>query len=193
VLVGRIGVVQPVIVGSGPDASRVSSLGVEFDRYGAGVDLGRDGPPPAPGDVVPIDVFTGGAFVATGAFLESTGGFDERWFLYYEDADLACRGHTLGWEYRLVTAAVVEHAGGVSTSSDVARTRYLQERNRLLFAARHLAAPVLGRAIWMSLRRLRHPPRGAHARALAVGLALMPMRFVERRRAKRPISGPADV
>lgn len=187
-LTGRIGVVQPVIVGSGADAA-VSSLGVEFDRHGAGVDVGRGGPVPPPGPARPISVFTGGAFVASTDFLDATRGFDERWFLYYEDADLACRGTELGWEYRLVPGAVVEHAGGVSTSLEPDRTRFLQERNRLLFAARHLPAGVLARAIWMSVRRLRHAPRRVHARALAAGLARMPRRVLERRRVRRQVSG----
>lgn len=180
---GRVGVAQPVIVGAGDDVGRVSSLGVAFDPYGAGVDVGRGDQPPEPGDVVAIDAFTGGAFIATDAFLTALDGFDERWFLYYEDADLARRGRQAGWEYRLVTGSVVEHVGGVSTSTDVGRTRYLQERNRLWFAARHLPWPVLGRAVWMSVRRLRHPPYGVHARALSAGVAGMPRRLVERRRA----------
>ena len=186
---GSVAVAQPVIVESGDDADRVSSLGVTFDPFGAGVDVGRGGPPPNPGDVVPLDVFTGGAFVAAGAFLDAANGFDQRWFLYYEDADLACRGRELGWEYRLVSGSVVEHIGGVSTSVDGARTRYLQERNRLWFAARHLPPDVLVRAIWMSIRRLRHQPRRAHARALLAGLAGVPVRVIERWRARRVSDG----
>lgn len=186
---GRIGVVQPVIVGTGNDVERVSSLGVAFDRYGAGVDIGRGDSVPACGEPTPLDVFTGGAFMATGAFLAALGGFDERWFLYYEDADLARRGRELGWEYRLVTSAVVEHTGGVSTSIDAGRTRYLQERNRLRFAARHLPPATVARAVWMSIRRLRHRPRRVHARAIAAGLAGMPMLAVERWRIGRVSDG----
>lgn len=188
----RVGVVQPVIVGAGPEASVVSSLGVEVDRYGAGVDVGRGGPIPTPDRVEPLDAFTGGAFVATAAFLDATGAFDERWFLYYEDLDLAARGREQGWEYRLVTSAVVEHAGGVSTSVDSSRTRYLQERNRLVFAARHLPLRVLASAVWLSVRRLRYEPRRVHARALAAGLARMPARLFERVRAARVVSAPGD-
>jgi GT2 family glycosyltransferase len=187
VLGARIGVVQPVIVEPGAE-STVTSLGVEFDRHGAGIDVGRGGPVPPAGPPWPIAVFTGGAFLASTAFLKATGGFDERWFLYYEDADLACRGTELGWEYRLVPGAVVEHAGGVSTSGDPDRTRYLQERNRLLFAARHLPAGVLARALWLSVRRLRHAPRRVHRRALAAGLAGIPSRSLERVLARRRVS-----
>jgi GT2 family glycosyltransferase len=191
VLDGQVGVAQPVIVGTGDAAERVSSLGVAFDRYGAGVDIARGDPMPVPAaGPTPLDVFTGGAFVATDAFLAALGGFDERWFLYYEDADLACRGRELGWEYRLVTSAVVEHTGGVSTSTEAGRTRYLQERNRLWFAARHLPPATVGRAVWMSIRRLRHRPRRVHARTLVAGVAGMPMLAVERWRSSRVSGGP---
>lgn len=189
VLTGRVGVVQPVIVDPA-DLARVTSLGVEFDRYGAGIDVGRGDLLPAPGSIAPLAVFTGGAFVATSEFLDDTGGFDDRWFLYYEDADLACRGRELGWEYRLATSSVVEHIGGVSTSSDPSRTRYLQERNRLWFAARHLGPTVFARAVWLSVRRLRHRPVGVHARALLAGVAGAPSRFAERRRRAPLVSPP---
>lgn len=189
VLRGPVGVVQPVLVTPGPGAAAVASLGVEFDRFGAGLDLGHGEAAPAPGATVPLEVFTGGAFVATMEYLVDMGGFDERWFLYYEDADLASRARERGWEHRLVTGSVVEHVGGVSTTVDTDRTRYLQERNRLWFAARHLPLTTIVRALWLSVRRLRHAPRRVHARALTAGLAGMPARALERRRSRRAISG----
>jgi GT2 family glycosyltransferase len=190
-LTDRVGVAQPVLVDGSSGCDVVSSLGVEFDRYGAGVDRGRGAPLPEPGHTVPVDVFTGGAFAMTAAFVASTGGFDERWFLYYEDADLALRGRALGWQYRLVTGAVVVHAGGVSTSVDPDRTRYLQERNRLWFAARHLDARTVVRAVSLSIRRLRHEPRRAHRRALAAGLAGVPARLRDRWRGRAALNGAA--
>lgn len=186
---GDVGVVQPVILEAGREPPVVSSLGVDFDRHGAGIDRGRGSPPPPPGRPLPLDVFTGGAFVASAAYLDATGGFDERWFLYYEDADLALRARELGWEHRLSTGSVVEHVGGVSTSTAAERTHYLQERNRLWFAARHHRPSVAARAVWLSVRRLRHEPRGVHARALVAGVAGMPVRFLERCRARRVSGG----
>ena len=132
-----------------------------------------------------LEFFTGGAVAFSAEFLDATGGFDERWFLYYEDVDLARRGAELGWRYRLVPAAVVEHHGGVTTGAMAARTRYLQERNRLWSAVRHEPPSTVARAFWLSLRRLRHEPRGVHARALAAGLAGAPRRVIERARTRR--------
>ena len=188
VLTDRVGVAQPVLVDGASGGDVVSSLGVEFDRFGAGVDRGRGAALPEPGQATPLTEFTGGAFAMTAGFFASTGGFDERWFLYYEDADLARRGRALGWEYRLVTASVVEHVGGVSTSVDPEWTRFLQERNRVWFAARHLDGRTFLRAVWMSARRLRHEPRRAHRRALLAGLAGVPVRLLDRCRHRSAVN-----
>ena len=39
----------------------------------------------------------------------SLGGFDERYFLYYEDVDICCRARLAGWKVRLEPAANVIH------------------------------------------------------------------------------------
>jgi GT2 family glycosyltransferase len=177
----RVGAVQPVLV----DGDVVTSRGVSIGRDGAGVDLGRGEPVPDAGDSQDIELFTGGAVLLAPDFLAATGGFDERYFLYYEDIDLARRGAALGWRFRLAPASIVEHRGGVSTGAEPTRTRYLQERNRLWAAFRFADASTVRRAIWLSLRRLRHPPRGAHARALVAGLGGAPARIRERRRSRQ--------
>jgi GT2 family glycosyltransferase len=60
-----------------------------------------------------------GACFAIGreAFLE-LGGFDEDFFLYFEDADLCRRALKAGMAVRYVPAAVVPHIGGASSSED---------------------------------------------------------------------------
>lgn len=180
-----VGAAQPVVLVAGSDPEVVNSLGVGIGPDGAGTDLGDgDPPPPAGTPATDLAVFTGGAVMFTSAFLDATGGFDERWFLYYEDVDLARRGARLGWRYRLVPAAVVTHLRGASTSQLPDRTRYLQERNRVWCAVRHAPAATVARALWLSVRRLRHAPRAVHAKALAAALAGTPRRLWERSRAR---------
>ncbi len=182
---GAVGAVQPKLVLAGTDPPLVNSLGVSLDRDGAGHDLGDgelDEPGGRPHD---IEIFTGGAVLCSVDFLDELGGFDERYFLYYEDVDLARRGAELGWRYRCVPEAVVEHARGLATSTMPERTRFLQERNRLWCAVRFADAGTVGRAFWLSVRRLRHAPRAVHARALVAGLVGAPRRLLERRRALR--------
>ena len=174
-----VGVAQPVLVSADHDV--VVSCGVQIDRFGAGSDIGDGGPRPS-GAPVDLELFTGGSALFDREFLRSTGGFDERLFLYYEDVDLARRGRALGWTYRLVPDSVVEHRRGTTTGGDADRTRYLQERNRLWHAFRWESPATAARACWLSVRRLRHRPRRLHARALAAGLGRAPAAVVERLR-----------
>ena len=179
----RIGAAQPMLLAA--NREQVNSLGVRIGADGAGVDIGIGGDPPLQPFVAELDLFTGGAVLFSAEFLAAVGGFDERYFLYYEDVDLARRGSELGWTYRIVTASVVHHVGGASTGALGDRTRFLQERNRLWAAFRFADAATIGGAVWLSVRRLRHRPHGVHARALAFGMLGAPARVVERARARR--------
>ena len=179
-LADDVGAVQPKLLFAGSAPPTINSLGVVIDPHGAGVDIGRgdaDGYHPS----TDITAFTGGAVLLSRDFVDATGGFDERFFLYYEDADLAARGRRLGWRYRCVPESVVEHVGSVSTSTQPERTRFLQERNRLWHAFRHCDAATIVRAVWLSVRRLRWQPRRVHARALLAGLAGAPRELWARR------------
>jgi GT2 family glycosyltransferase len=98
------------------------------------------------------------------------GGFDENYFLYFEDADLCWRMNQAGWKCLLVPAAKIRHTGTASTPGKLSIWRsYYYTRNRLLFflKARRGAAsiPVL---LAVSAHILRHllvlPFRGESGR-----------------------------
>ena len=76
----------------------------------------------------------GTLMLARRACLEQIGLFDERYFAYCEEADLALRARAAGWEVGIVWGAVVRNPG-VSVSSQV--TEYLQLRNTLLLVREH--------------------------------------------------------
>jgi GT2 family glycosyltransferase len=190
----RVGAAQPKLLIAGSNPPRVNSLGVAIGRDGAGTDIGDGTLDVVVGAPSDLARFTGGAVMFAPDFLRATGGFDERFFLYYEDADLAARGVALGWSYRLVPSSIVEHERSSTTAIDSDRTRYLQERNRLWHAFRHCDAATQVRAVWLSVRRLAYHPRGVHAKALVAGLAGAPSAFVRRIRQRRPrsaIAGPS--
>jgi N-acetylglucosaminyl-diphospho-decaprenol L-rhamnosyltransferase len=180
-----LGAAQPKLLMAGSHPARVNSVGVVIGRDGAGTDIGygeADGPQFA--DERTIESFTGGAVLFRAAFLANTGGFDESYFLYYEDLDLARRGADLGWTYRCVPASRVWHRVSASTSQLGDSARYLQERNRLRFAFRFGDLAMVSGALWLSIRRLRWSPRGAHAKALLNGLASAPTALASRLRAR---------
>ena len=60
---------------------------------------------------------------------DALGGFDDRYFAYYEDADLSLRCWQRGWSVRYVPSAVVAHRYEFSRHDT---KLYLAERNRLL-------------------------------------------------------------
>lgn len=174
-----VGAVQPLLVSS--DASTINSAGVDIDDFGAGADRLRSEPVAAAGtEAIDIEVFTGGAVALSRPFVDDVGVFDGRFFLYYEDVDLARRGTARGWRYRLVPTAVVEHRGSATTVALGNRTVFLRERNRLWATAMHGSVRDIGAALRLSVRRLRHPPRRMHARALAAGLVGVTRRLAGR-------------
>lgn len=101
----------------------------------------------------PVDVFawSGAAVVLSQRYLDDVGLFDERFFLYYEDFDLAWRGRARGWRYRYVPQSTVRHLHSASTDESSALFAFHNERNRLLTLARN-ATPA--RAATASVRSL---------------------------------------
>jgi N-acetylglucosaminyl-diphospho-decaprenol L-rhamnosyltransferase len=177
------GAAQPKLLMAGSAPALINSVGVTIGDDGAGHDIGygeADGPRFAADRI--IESFTGGAVLFRSQFLAATGGFDESYFLYYEDVDLARRGSQLGWTYVCVPMSRVWHKVSASTAQLGDQARYLQERNRLRFAFRYGDRAMVARALWLSIRRLRWTPRLAHARALLAGLRLAPAALLARRR-----------
>jgi GT2 family glycosyltransferase len=66
--------------------------------------------------------------------LEEVGLFDERYFAYCEEADLALRAKAAGWETGLVRGAIVVNP---DLGTRVATIDYLQLRNTLLLVKEH--------------------------------------------------------
>lgn len=61
---------------------------------------------------------TGACFAIGSEAFRETGGFDERFFLYFEDADLCRRVSAAGMPIKYVPEAAVVHIGGASSSED---------------------------------------------------------------------------
>ncbi|WP_371741962.1 glycosyltransferase [Herbiconiux sp. VKM Ac-2851] len=89
---------------------------------------------------------TGSAlFVRASAFAEA-GGFDERFFMFYEDIDLGWRLNLLGYRVRFAPASIVYHRHHASMRSfGPYRESYLLERNALATLYKNLSAENLGR------------------------------------------------
>ncbi|RFA21191.1 glycosyltransferase family 2 protein [Subtercola boreus] len=103
---------------------------------------------------------SGACLLMTRELWRKTGGFDEQYFLYWEDVDFSHRVASAGGTLRVVSDAVAVHAeggtqqgGGYSHSGEAKSNTYYyyNVRNRLLFAVRHLDDTDLVR--WTALTR----------------------------------------
>ena len=127
------------------DPSRVDSAGDGYLRAGGAFKHGHGAP--AAGFAESREVFAacGAAFLIRRDVFEALGGFDERFFMVYEDVDLSYRARLRGFRVWYAADAVVRHAGSGSIGVLSDRTVYYGQRNlewtwlkntprRLLFA-----------------------------------------------------------
>jgi glycosyltransferase involved in cell wall biosynthesis len=85
------------------------------------------------------------------ACLEQVGLFDERYFAYCEEADLALRARDAGWEVGVVRGAEVRNP---TVGSHVAVVDYLQLRNTLLLVQEHFGLWPVAMRMCMALYHL---------------------------------------
>jgi N-acetylglucosaminyl-diphospho-decaprenol L-rhamnosyltransferase len=113
----------------------------------------RPAPSPAPGEVAAIGQVSGACFAMRRELWEQVGGFDEGFFLWYEDVDLAKRLRDRGRRNLVVGSARAEHRGAASFVQVDPRTaqairlaslrRYVERHNPELLP---LARPLLAAA-----------------------------------------------
>jgi GT2 family glycosyltransferase len=91
-----------------------------------------------------VDIVTGCLLATERRVWDELGGFDERFFMYGEDADLSLRAAEAGYRPRITPDAVVVHANGVSSGSKAHKNRLLLTGKATL--ARVHWAPARARA-----------------------------------------------
>lgn len=83
--------------------------------------------------VWPVDFVSGCGLLLRCSALRQVGLFDERFFTYYEDADLCRRLTAAGYRVVADGRARMWHRVAQSTSHDLALGRFLRQRSRVLF------------------------------------------------------------
>ena len=150
----------------------------------------------------------GGAMLVDRAKLEALGGFDDTFWLYYEDVDLGWRAGLQGWKTLHVPRALLYHEVGASHGPKLLRRlppeeqtkvgrvdlRILRshERNAQRFLLKTQPAPVCAAGLGLqvlrfglSLARGRREVAGAIGRAWVGNLLAMGSLARERRRLRR--------
>lgn len=85
----------------------------------------------------PVDQVIGAFYFMPRKLFTKLGGFDQRYFLYFEDIDLALRARREGAGSYFLKEATVFHAENISTSQTRDLQVYHQARSRTLFAYRY--------------------------------------------------------
>ena len=90
-----------------------------------------------------VDWLSGACVLARRDALAEAGGFDERYFLYWEDADLCRRLRARGYEVRYVPAASAVHRVGHSSRTARAPSVRAFHESAYLYYATHVAPGAL--------------------------------------------------
>jgi GT2 family glycosyltransferase len=124
----------------------INSAGIGVDRLGIVYDR-LLGEPVAASEHEPVEVFgaSGGAALWRRSALTALGGFDARYFVYLEDADLAWRARMRGMRALYAPAAVVHHHHSATSGHASPFKYWWVGRNRVRLLARNACRDELVR------------------------------------------------
>ena len=114
----------------------------------------------------------GAVFMVRTDLMTRLGGFDPRFFLYWEETDVCKRAEDQGYEIYALGAAIARHVGGASSSSESTRIEgciakhYFQ--SRFYYMVKHhgwlsAASAEAGEFVLLALRSLFDILRGRNA------------------------------
>jgi GT2 family glycosyltransferase len=133
-------------------------------EYLPGLHLDPNVPAPAP---APTVCANGAAMLVRRSMYQDLDGFDETFFMEWEDLDLCWRAWMSGWRTIYVPDATVRHrVGAVTTRAIQPRRSASSHHNLLRFALKCLPLTTALRVVLGEAARLP-----AHPRAVAAGLA----------------------
>ena len=134
-----------------------------------------------------VDQVMGAFLLVRRSVFEALGGFDERFFVYYEDLDLSVRARAQGWRSVYLAAAQAFHRGQGTTEGATARRTFYFCRSRILYARKHFgvldAFCVIAATLTVEpLARLAAAPRSAGATLRAFAMLWCDLPAILRRR-----------
>jgi N-acetylglucosaminyl-diphospho-decaprenol L-rhamnosyltransferase len=97
-----------------------------------------------------VDWVMGAAMLIRRSAFAQVNGFDERYFLYWEDADLCRRLRAQGLSTRYVPRAIVRHPGGASAKTDSAFATRMFHESAYRYYATHVVPSPLHPARWLA-------------------------------------------
>jgi hypothetical protein len=89
------------------------------------------------GHTAEVDQMMGSFFLIRRQLFETLGGFDERFFVYFEEVDLSFRARSMGYKSLYLTDIRAYHAGGGTSGQVKAMRLFYSLRSRLLYGFKH--------------------------------------------------------
>jgi len=87
----------------------------------------------------PVDQVIGAFFLVRRELFEALRGFDECFFVYFEEVDFSYRASQAGWHSVYLADVQAFHAGGGTSNQVKARRLFYSLRSRLLYAFKHFS------------------------------------------------------
>ena len=124
----------------------INSAGIEVDVLGIATER-LLGAPISAGETRVAEVFgaSGTAALYRRSMLDEIGGFDESFFAYLEDADVAWRARMADWRCVYAPAAIARHHHSASLGHGSTEKHFLVGRNRVRLIAKNATAAHLAR------------------------------------------------
>jgi GT2 family glycosyltransferase len=134
--------------------------------------------------VAEVPALCGASMLLRRGMLEEIGGFDTRYFMYFEDVDLSWRARRAGWRVMYTPHSRLHHVHAASSREGSPLWTFFVGRNHLFWLIKHgrirAAARAVGafyaRAMVGMLRdrrqRLVHGPRSTSATPTAIDLQI---------------------
>lgn len=103
---------------------------------------------------VDVDWLSGACLMTRRDLFEAIGGFDERFFLYWEDADYCYRVAHAGFRRVYLPSISITHVAGRSSAHDVSSAARAFDRSafRLYWKRASFPGRFLAPAVWLALR-----------------------------------------
>lgn len=84
-----------------------------------------------------VDIVIGAAFFMRRSLFEALGGFDETFFMYFEESDLCQRSRDRGWQVLYTPDVAIIHLGGYSVGKESDRMQLEYRRSQLYYYQKH--------------------------------------------------------
>lgn len=118
---------------------------------------------------IQVDWTAGASLMIRRQLIQEIGGFDETFFLYFEETDLCRRAAKAGWQTHYLPLSEVAHVGSASTGMKQwarapsywfdSHLHYFVKNHGRIYAATATLALMAGAVIWRLRRLISNKPR----------------------------------